>query len=134
MGKTTSPVRQDTFSVEDGALVRRVVPRRGDPYEHRCPLEAYKDLAWAALDFGDADRGFTVGMLIYQQRNVPIDENEGRERPWASMTNAAVCIAFWKEHGLLETRLRRKHIATDGFVEDAMCEYYALAEGRKDTP
>jgi len=31
--------RDETFAVEGGALVRRVVPRKGQPYEHRCPQE-----------------------------------------------------------------------------------------------
>ncbi len=30
--------RRETFEVFDGHLVRKVVPRRGRPYEHRCPL------------------------------------------------------------------------------------------------
>ncbi|MFH1109817.1 MAG: hypothetical protein V1790_11570 [Planctomycetota bacterium] len=45
----TTP-RVETFAIEDGHLVRKVVPRRGEPYEHRCPLAAYRELAWAAID------------------------------------------------------------------------------------
>ncbi|MBU0640032.1 MAG: hypothetical protein KKB50_14290 [Planctomycetes bacterium] len=56
----TTP-RIETFAVEDGCLVRKVVPRRGEPYEHRCPLAAYRELAWAAIDL--AADGFTVGTL-----------------------------------------------------------------------
>ena len=53
----TTP-RVETFEVIDDHLVRKVVPRRGEAYEHRCPLDAYRELAWAAIDL--AADGFTV--------------------------------------------------------------------------
>ena len=120
----TTP-RVETFAVEGGHLVRKVVPRRGEPYEHRCPLAAYRELAWAAIDL--AADGFTVETLADQVRSRPREERDDRE-PWASYTNAAVAIAFWKERGLLDIRRRRNHVDDGYFFEDAMIEFHALAE------
>ncbi len=130
---TTAPIdnapprqRVDVFEVLDGCLVRRVVPRRGEPYEHRCPLETYRELTWAAIDL--AADGFTVETLADQVRSRPIEEHDDRE-PWASYTNAAVAIAFWKERGIVETRRRRNYVDDGYFFEDSMIMYHALAEG-----
>ena len=122
---TVTLLRAETFAVVDGCLVRKVVPRRGQPYEHRCPLHAYRELAWAAIDL--AADGFTVETLADQVRNRPREEHDDRE-PWASYTNAAVAIAFWKERGLLDVRHRRNHVDDGFFFEDAMIEFHALAE------
>ena len=117
--------RVETFEVIDDHLVRKVVPRRGEAYEHRCPLDAYRELAWAAIDL--AADGFTVETLADQVRNRPREERDDRE-PWASYTNAAVAIAFWKERGLLDIRRRRNYVDDGYFFEDAMIEFHALAE------
>ena len=120
----TTP-RVETFAIEDGHLLRKVVPRRGQRYEHRCPLAAYRELAWAAIDL--AADGFTVETLADQVRSRPREEHDDRE-PCASYTNAAVAIAFWKERGVIETRRRRNHVDDGFFFEDAMIEFHALAE------
>ena len=117
--------RVETFKVEEGHLVRKVVPRRGEPYEHRCSVDAYRELAWAAIDL--AADGFTVETLADQVRNRPREERDERE-PWASYTNAAVVIAFWKEHGLLDIRRRRNFVDDGFFFEDAMLEFHALPQ------
>ncbi len=122
---TATTPRVEAFAIEDGHLVRKVVPRRGEPYEHRCPLAAYRELAWAAIDL--AADGFTVETLADQVRSRPREEHDYRE-PWASYTNAAVAIAFWKERGLLDIRHRRNHVDDGYFFEDAMIEFHALAE------
>lgn len=122
---TVTTPRAETFAIEDGCLVRKVVPRRGEPYEHRCPLDAYRELAWAAIDL--AADGFTVETLADQVRSRPREEHDDRE-PWASYTNAAVAIAFWKERSLLDIRRRRNHVNDGYFFEDAMIEFHALAE------
>jgi hypothetical protein len=122
---TVTAPRVETFAVEDDHLIRRVVPRRGEPYEHRCPLAAYRELAWAAIDL--AADGFTVDTLADQVRSRPREERDDRE-PWASYTNAAVAIAFWKERGLLDIRRRRNRVEDGAFFEDAMIEFHALAE------
>lgn len=117
--------RVETFTVEDGHLVRKVIPTRGQPYAHRCPIDAYRELVWAAIDL--AADGFTVKTLVDQVRNRPREEHDDGE-PWASYTNAAVAIAFWKERGLLDVRRRRNRVNDGFFFEDAMIEFHALAE------
>lgn len=123
MSKTTP--RAETFSVEDRRLGRKVVPRRGKPYEHRCSLDVYRELAWAAIDL--AADGFTVETLNDQVRNPPRGEHDDRD-PWSSYTNAAVAAAFWKKRGLLDVRRRLNHVDDGYFFEDAMVEFHALAE------
>ncbi len=91
--------RDETFAVLDGHLVRSVVPARGKPYEHRCPRESFETIAHAVDEFGEA--GFT---------------------------QVAVALAFLKERGVIETRYRRNHAATDSVHLDAMTEFHALAE------
>lgn len=120
----TTP-RVETFTAEANHLVRKVVPRRGEPYEHRCSLDAYRELVWAAIDL-TAD-GFTVDTLVDQVRTRPRERHDDRE-PWASFTNAAVAIAFWKERGLLDIRHRRNHVEDGYFFEDAMIAFHALEE------
>jgi hypothetical protein len=118
--------RFECFTVEDGYLVRTVVPLRGHPYEHRCSLDAYRELVAAAIDL--AAEGFTVETIVEQVRNRPRDKHEEKE-PWASFTNAAVAIAVWKERGIIDTRHRRNYVEDDYFFEDAMIEFHALEAG-----
>jgi len=123
---TTAIPRIEVFEVEDNHLIRKVVPRRGEPYEHRCSLDAYRELTWAAFDL--AADGFTVESLADQVRNRSRAEHDDRE-PWASYTNAAVALAFWRERGLLDVRRRRNYVDDGFFFEDAMIEFHALAAG-----
>ncbi|MFQ5495738.1 MAG: hypothetical protein ACE5EX_10200 [Phycisphaerae bacterium] len=120
----TQPI-DETFRFEDGALFRDVTPQRGTPFEHTCPVDAYCDLAWAAIEL--ATVGFTLETLADQVRNRPRDKYDNHE-PWASCTNAAVAIAFWKDRGLLSIRRRRNHVDGGYCFEDAMIEFHALAE------
>jgi hypothetical protein len=110
MGAATP--KDETFAVEDGHLIRRVVPRRGDPYEHRCPRASFEQVAHASEELG-AD-GFTLETLV-QHEDLPF-------------TQVAVALAFLKERGIVETRYRRNYAATDSVHLDAMTEFYALAE------
>lgn len=121
-----SPPRAQAFQIEDDHLVRKVIPRRGEPYEHRCSFDAYRELTWAAIDL--AGDGFTVETLADQVRDRPREEHDDRE-PWASYTNAAVAIAFWKDRGLLDVRRRRNYADDSFFFEDAMIEFHALSAG-----
>ena len=102
----------ETFEVSDGHLVRKVVPHRGNPYEHRCPRASFERVAHAIDEAGDA--GFTLESLA-QAENLPF-------------TQVAVALAFLKERGIVETRYRRNYAATDSVHLDAMTEFYALAE------
>lgn len=104
--------RDEIFTVEDGALVRRVVPRNGQPYEHRCPQEALEEVA-ATID--DATSGFVME-----------DIRNTTQLPW---TQVAVAVAFLKERGCVVATGGRKHAAASQAVyEDAMIEYHALHE------
>ncbi len=104
--------RDETFAVEDGALVRRVVPRKGQPYEHRCPQDAFEAAAHAIGELAD---GFVLE-----------DVRRAAEITW---TQAAVVLAFLKERGCVVPVHGRKHAAASATVfEDAMIEYHALYE------
>jgi hypothetical protein len=107
--------RRETFEVFDGNLARKVVPRRGRPYEHRCPLVSFEQIAHAAEELGED--GFTLETIA-----------EHENLPW---TQVAVALAFMKERGIVETRYRRNHAATAGVHLDAMTEYWVLAEGER---
>jgi hypothetical protein len=138
--------RVESFAVEDGHLVRRVVPLtrrvslretgcvapngrrplrrvKGDPYEHRCSLDRYRELVWAAIDL--AAGGFTIDTLVEQVRNRPREKHDNSPA-WVSFTNAAVATAFWKDRGIIDTRCKRNYVDDDGFFEDAMIEFHFL--------
>jgi hypothetical protein len=107
----TTP-RVETFAIEDDHLVRKVVPRRGEPYEHRCPRKAFQQVAFAIDELRGA--AFTLKSLV-EQEDLPF-------------TQVAVALAFLKERGTVVTRYRRNHAAMDSPQLDAMTEYFALAE------
>lgn len=109
--------RAETFAVEFGSLVRRVVPKRGQPYEHRCPSVLFAQIAHAAQELGE--RGFSLSSLLEYERSA------GRD---VSFTNVAVALAFLRERGILEVIHRRNYASTEGTHLDAMTEYHALAE------
>jgi hypothetical protein len=116
--RTTIPRQPvQTFAVEDGHLVRRVVPRRGQPYEHRCPRDSFEQIAHAAEELGA--QGFTMDSLLEYERGA------GRD---VTFTNVAVALAFLRERGVLDVRRRRNYAATESVHLDAMTEYHALAE------
>jgi len=104
--------RNETFAVEDDYLVRRVVPRRGEPYEHRCPRASFEQIGHAIEEV--SNDAFTLESLV--------------EREDLPFTQVAVALAFLKERGIVETRYRRNYGATTSVHLDAMTEFYALAE------
>ncbi len=106
--------REVTFAVEGGALLMAVLPRRGRPYEHRCLLGVFEEVA-RAID-ARADSGVVID-----------DVFRATELPHSQI---AVAIAFMKERGCLEVRRRRRSFPTSTFFfEDAMVEYHALEHG-----
>lgn len=106
-------MHDESFRVEDGFLVHSVQPASGKPYEHRCPLSAFEQVAHAVDDLG-GDRT-TLEDLV---RRTGL--------PW---TQANVAFAFMKERGCVAPRHGRKHAAATGDVYlDAMTEYHALRE------
>ena len=106
-----SPV-SETFSVEDGHLLRAVVPQRGAPYVHRCAQKSFEQVAHAAEEHGED--GFTLESLAMAE-DLPF-------------TQVAVAVAFLKERGCITIRYRRNYPASSFLYEDAMIEYWALAE------
>ena len=114
---TATRERNETFAVEADHLIRRVVPRRGEPYEHRCPCDAFAQISYAAEELGE--QGFTLKALLDYERNA------GR---YVTFTNVAVTLAFLRERGILEVRYRRNYAATDSAHLDAMTEFCALAD------
>jgi len=104
--------RTETFSVDHtGKLVRSVVPRRGKPYEHRCPLETLQALCHRFDEHGEGDTVETIAVAI----DVPI-------------TQVATALAFLLERGIIEVHNRRDYPATIDVHLDAMTEYHALRE------
>ena len=102
----------ETFEVADDHRIRKVVPRHGEPYEHRCLRKAFEQVAHAVDEL--ASEGFTLESLV-KHEDLPF-------------TQVAVALAFLKERGIVGTRYRRNYAATDGVHLDAMTEYFALAE------
>jgi len=109
---TAAHERNETFEVIDDHLIRKVVPRRGEPYEHRCPRTSFEQVAHAIDEAGN--EAFTLESLV--------------EREDLPFTQVAVALAFFKERGIVDTRYRRNYAATDGVHLDAMTEYFALAK------
>jgi len=106
--------RDETYSIQDGVLFRRVVPRRGTPYEHTCTERVYKDVAYAIEQLGT--RSFTGE-----------DIRDATDAPFSQVFTA---LAFLKERGcIVPAHGRRHHAASDVVYEDALIEWHALREG-----
>ena len=105
--------RDERFEVFNGHLERKVNPARGAPYQHRCSLASFEQVAHAINECGD--KGFTLESLV---------EQEGQP-----FTQVAVALAFLKERGIVKTRYRQSYAATGGTHLDAMTEFHALAVG-----
>ena len=119
----------ETFVVDaaHGVLLRRVVPRRGKPYEHTCTKQTYDDVAYAIEQMGNA--AFTMEDI----RAKAGGGDEANMPPWSQV---AVAIAFLKERSCIVPARERKHVAASDFVyEDALIEYHALREkGPEESP
>ena len=106
----------EEFAVERGRLVRRVVPRRGRAYEHRCSLEVYTEVANRIDEAGD------VGVTIEEIATAG-------DLPHSQVATA---VAFLKERGCLVPVRGGRHVAASTTpFEDAMVEYHALREGAR---
>ncbi|MCZ2098812.1 MAG: hypothetical protein LC121_21620 [Anaerolineae bacterium] len=117
----TTRERSETFEVLDDHLIRKVVPVRGQPYEHRCPRAAFEQIAHGAEELGA--QGFTLESLVAYEREA------GRD---VTFTNVAVALAFLRERSILDVRYRRNYAATDAVHLDAMMEFHALADEARD--
>lgn len=104
----------DTFTFEDGALIRRVTTRRGTRYQHACTKQVYDDVAWAIEQLGAAT---FAGEMIRDEIDAPHSQ-------------VMTAMAFLKERGCIIPARERKHRAASDFVyEDALIEWHALREG-----
>lgn len=106
---TPRPERIELFEIVDNHLIRKVVPRRGEPYEHRCSRTNFEQVAHAVEEASD---DFVLESLA-EQEDLPF-------------TQVAVALAFLKERGIVETRYRRNYAATQGAHLDAMTEFCAM--------
>ncbi len=105
--------RQEDFTIEDGCLIRRVVPKRGQPYEHMCQLDSYEIIADAIDDLAGAAFGID-------------DLRAGTNLPW---TQIAVAMSFLKERGcVIPARGKKQRAADDSIYADALLEFHALRE------
>lgn len=107
-------MKTETFTIDQGALLRSVVPDRGKPYEHVCSLDAFREVCHAidALD----ERSFTGQELVV--------------RTGDPSTQVFTALAFLKERGsLTQRRGRLNGAATKDVYLDGMSEWYALEEG-----
>ena len=105
------------FDVECGQLVRVVNPKRGKPYVHRCDEAVYKQVAEFIDDVhhhpDDAVRVFDGAAVI--------------KATGAPQTQVYTALAFLGERGLVVDGPRKGLVANGGY-DDAMCEWYAMAE------
>lgn len=104
--------RQIDFAVIDGHLVRTVTKPDGGTYVHRCTRKVYEDVAHAIEEW--AAEGVTLDPLT-----------EALDAPF---TQVNVALEFMKERGCVVTRWRRNYPASQALFEDAMVEFWALAE------
>ena len=112
-----APIQQ-TFTVEGGHLVQRVIPTGGQPYQNRCPESAYRTIARAVEEAAEAARPFTIAELT-EATGVP-------------HTAVQTALAFFQVRGLItngpsETG-RPKRVADPGFdCAEALDEWARLA-------
>lgn len=105
--------RHETFAIEDGVLVHRVTPKLGNPYEHTCTEQVFKDVAWAIEQLGTSTFN---GECIRESINAPF-------------TQVMVAMAFLKERGCIVPARQRQHKAAGELVyEDALIEWHAQRE------
>jgi hypothetical protein len=111
---------EETFAIEDGLLLRRVVPsatsrRASKPYVHTCTQQVYEHVAHAIDELGG---GTFTGESI-------------RETIDAPFTQVMVAVGFLRERGCIVAAHGRKNAAASTFLyEDAMLEWHALREKR----
>ncbi len=106
--------REIAYDVRRGRLMRNVRFPDGRSYTHHCTLEVLQEVAWVVEERGQA--GVTTHELWEALPNSPC-------------TQIALALAFLKDRGIVETERRRSYPASTTLFEDAMIEYYVLAEG-----
>jgi hypothetical protein len=117
--QTNMRQRDVRFFVEDGCLVRTVVGGDGRTYTHRCLKQTFETVAHAIEEMPAEGDGTTL-MHISRQENLPF-------------TQVNVALEFLKERGIVDVRHRRCYPGTRSVYLDAMVEFHALGEERKET-
>jgi hypothetical protein len=103
--------RIDEFSIDRaGALVRDVVPARGEPYRHRCLPATFETVAHAIDEAGEA--------------GVTLEELAARE----DLPSSQVAVALALQRGIVTVQGRRSYPASGCVHLDAMVEFHALRE------
>lgn len=106
--------RNETFAIEGDIMIRKVVPRRGQPYEHTCAKRVFDDVAYEIERLG-------VATFTGEDLHASLD---------APQTQVFTALAFLKERGCIVPSNDRRHRAASDFVyEDALCEWHALRDG-----
>jgi hypothetical protein len=109
--------RDESFAIVENVLVRTVVPRRGQPYQHTCGKEVFDEVCHAI----DKRSGGSFTSL------------EIREPVNAPYTQVDVAFAFLKERGCIVPTIRKRHVGATSDVHcDAMIEWHALREKGSD--
>lgn len=102
----------DIFEIDQSALLRSVVPKRGKPYQHCCLPKAFQEVCHT-IDECNGDP-FTGEDLV----------------GWTGLPSTQVftAYAFLKERGIVETCRGRKTIAVPGMdvFLDGMIEWSVL--------
>lgn len=104
---------------ERAKLVRRVVPDKGEEYEHRCPLETFEALAMRIDEVGD--RAFYAADLIRQLPKLPDSA-------------AYAALEFMVQLGILDRKGRQLQAVMDNVHMEAMIEFWALLEEPEADP
>lgn len=112
--KTNMRHRDVRFCVLDGHLVRTVAGDDGRTYTHRCTRQVYETVAHAIDEIPAQGAGTTLAEIA-RAEDLPF-------------TQVNVALEFMKERGIIEVRHRRCYPGTTCAFEDAMVEFYALAE------
>ena len=116
---TSNQPTADSYRVEGGTLIRRVVSRGGTPYEHACTLKVFEAVAHA----------------IDELEGEPTALEELVARTGLPHTQVNTALAFMKERFcLMPARGRRHMAATDCVHLDAMTEFHALAAKPEEQP
>ena len=104
--------RDVNFDVVDGVLERMVIFPDDRSYTHRCTRQVYEEVAHAIEEH--ARDGVTLDPLA-----------RALDLPFSQVN---VALEFMKERGCVVTRCRRNYPASNCLYEDAMIEFYYLAE------
>jgi hypothetical protein len=112
MPRTRRADRKCEFRIVDGVIYRTVALPDGRSYRHTCTFESFADVARYIEEHGR--KGVTTTDLWDGLEDTPC-------------TQATVALEFLKDRGCVDVERRRCFPTSDCFLEDALCEWHALA-------